>query len=153
MVFAPTNDPNAADETLPGGWWPDVSVAAWRAATRTHDTVTDARIVEALRTAMAAVQIELADWQAEKEEAGHTSLSEVPARDLGGVSALVHWYKTAVHAEAKALVLEWYRDSETTSDGHDRADQYVAVVDSYRRESRHAIRRILGRPLTTVELI
>ncbi|MBK1725709.1 head completion/stabilization protein [Halorhodospira neutriphila] len=153
MVFAPTNDPSSSDQTLSGGWWPDVSVSAWRAATRTHDTVTDERIVEALRTAMGSVQLELDGWQSERQAEGASSLEDVPARDLGGVSALVHWYRSAVYAEAKALVLEWYRDNETTSDGHDRADQYVAVVDSYRREARHAIRRILGRSLTTVELI
>lgn len=157
-VFAPTNNPNDASDQTVGNlaFYPAIEVATFRSATRTQDTVTDQRVIQAMRTAIRDTNRELAVWRAEQEAAGHATLADVPGDgDYGDgePGTPTHRYLTAVYSRAKALLVEWYRDENTTDPGDARATGYASTRDVYLREAIEAVRDLLGEPRTTVELI
>lgn len=146
----PTEEP-AIDSG--GGWWPEVSAVALRAAARLDGTVTQERLRAAGLFAIASVQSELAPWKAARMAEGHESMAVVPAGTVGGVSVLVSLYLRAVYALVQADLNERYRDFDTTGAGDKRADELCTRVDELRRDARWAISDILGVRRTTVELI
>lgn len=154
-VFSPTNSPRSATGQILSNrsFWPDIAIDDFRSATRQADTITDARVTHALITAMIRVNGELAAWRLQRQNEGLISLDQVPGDDYNGVRALVHHYHTAVYAEAKAQLIEYYKDAGTTEEGLKRFIQFTDPVDAYRREARTAIRAILGKSRATIELI
>jgi len=159
MVFAPTNNPNdTSDQTVNNiTFFPAIAVADFKAATRAQDTVTDERVIQALRTAISDVNRELADWRATQESLGYNTLAEVPSDNYGSVEDPItehtHWYLTAVYAKTKAQIIEVYNDIDTTEEGLKRFVGFSGTEEAYQREAREAIRNILGEPHMTVELI
>jgi len=153
--FAPTA-PNDAGGVLiqNDGFFPDFTVADFRDATRLQDTVTDGRVLQALRTAMMDVNRELRPWQSERQAEGHAGLFLVPSVHYGDQSELMHWYLVAVFSRAKAQILEQYRDIDTADkQGSSRAAAFEGTREGYLREAREAIRNVLGRRHATIELI
>lgn len=65
----------------------------------------------------------------------------------------VHRYGRAIGCSAKAVLLERYRDYDTTAAGNKKSDQLDSPVDDLRRDARWAISGILGISRNTVELI
>lgn len=154
-VFAPTVDPNSTSgqSVVNIAFFPDVSVDAFRATTRLQDTVTDGRVVQALRESVITINNELRAWREQQTALGYDSLGSVPADAYGDITELEHHYLAAVYAHAKALLMEQYRDIDSTDAGKRRAAEFDGTVDSWRREAREAVRAILGTPRATVELI
>lgn len=155
MVFAPTNNPNdTSDQTVTNlAFFPNILVAAFRTAVRLQDTVTDERVVKALTTAMMDVNRELADWKAAQILLGYNTLAEVASQNYGAITELQHYYMNAVYSKAKAELVEFYNDSDTTSEGLRRFIGFLPAGEAYLREAKEAIRNILGDPHMTVELI
>lgn len=161
MVFVPTNNPNdTSDQIIKNiAFYPDIAVAAFRTAVRLQDTITDDRVLEALRSALIDANTELAAWKAVQELAGYATIQDVPSDDhrldgdVGEYTALTHHYFAAVYSFTKAALLSKYRDSDITPEGAKRADEFENTEEDYRREGRKAISRILGIPVMTVELI
>ncbi|MBD3610556.1 MAG: head completion/stabilization protein [Gammaproteobacteria bacterium] len=160
MVFKASNDPNnTRNQTIDNlDFYPAIDVAKFRDATRLQDTVTDGRVVEALRTSVMDINRELASWRTTQEEQGYTTLAEVPADDYGPdaqnpLSEYSHFYLVAVYSSAKALLIEFYNDIDTSEEGLRRFVGFEATKDVYLREAREAIRNILGTNHATVELI
>lgn len=152
VVTAPTPEiPETAITSA--AFWPAVDPAAVRAAQRIDDTITTARLREALIEAIASVNGELAAWRASRELEGRASLAEVPAETIDDISINVHRYQRAVGCMAKASLIERYRDFDTTAAGNKKADQLENPIDDLRRDARWAISSILGIGRTTVELI
>ena len=135
------------------GWFPDLDAEHLRAALRLDGSVTEARLEVAAVNALIETNRELRTWKAEQLAAGHARLAEVPASQLQGESYLVHLYRRAIYCSAGAELAERYRDYSATGEGADRADALTPTADEYRRDARWAIRSILGRVHTTVELI
>lgn len=135
------------------GWFPDVDGRELRASLRLDGSVTDARLEAAAVNAIIEVNRELASWQAEQRAAGRETLQDVPASEVAGKSYLVHLYHRAIGCAVGAEIAERYRDYSATGDGAERADAQLPTADEYRRDVRWAIRSILGRVHTTVELI
>ncbi|MGE0082011.1 MAG: head completion/stabilization protein [Thiohalomonadaceae bacterium] len=154
-VFAPTVDPNSTAGQVVANiaFFPAVQVDAFRATTRLQDTVTDGRVLQALREAVISVNGELRAWREQHVALGYASLASVPADRYGDMTELEHHYLTAVYANAKALLMEQYRDIDSTEAGNRRAAEFDGTVESWRREAREAIRAMLGVPRATVELI
>jgi len=159
-VFAPTNNPNdTSDQTVNNiDFFPDIKVADFRKATRSQDSVTDGRVIEALRSAVITVNNQLSTWKAEQIVLTYASLADVPSDDYGidaqsPYSELTHHYLTAVYSFTKALLLEKFRDIGTTSEGNQRADDFEQNEEAYRREARKSIRKILDKPFVSIELI
>lgn len=154
-MFAATSNPNdTSDQTLTNlSFYPDIVVAEFRAVIRAQDTITDGRVIQALQAAMIDVNDELEAWRYNKELEGFTNINQIPASMYGAVNELVFLYTTAVYSRAKALLMEVYTDADNTPDGDDRAESFENTVDVYLREAREAVRKILGVPRLTVELI
>lgn len=135
------------------GFWPDVSPGEFRDTQRLDGTVTDARLVHALRTAMADVNRQLARFQSEQQDAGRGSADAIPVEpwQIAGHHTLL--YQRAVYAQAHAELLERYRDVSATADGDERGEAKDLAADDVRADARWAIAELTGRTHTTVELI
>lgn len=155
MVFVATNNPNdTSDQTVTNiAFFPNFLVADFRTAVRLQDTVTDERVVRALTTAMMDVNRELSAWKDAQVVLGYNTLAEVPAQNYGTVTEYQHYYTNAVYSKAKAELVEFYNDSDTTDEGLRRFIGFLPAGEAYLRESKEAIRNILGESHLTVELI
>lgn len=135
------------------GWFPDIDPAAFRKQMRIRDTVIPERLREAILNAMIAIGNNLAGWRATREAEGAGTLEEVPAPRLGGESRFVILYRAAIGAEAKAGLVERYRDTDLTGAGQRQVSDLDESVGELRRDAIHAVRDILGRTRTSVELL
>lgn len=146
--------PGAAETKITSSpFWPDVEPTSIREAHRIDGTVTAPRLREALIEAIASVNEELDAWRAARVLEGRATLADVPAPVISDVSVHVHRYQRAVGCMAKAMLIERYRDFDTTAAGHQNGDQLENPIDDLRRDARWAISAILGISRTTVELI
>lgn len=154
-VFAPIADPNHITGAVVtnSAFWPDIAVDEFRATTRLQDTVTDGRVIQAITSAMISINNELAAWRDLQLAQNHADLGNVPAERIGDKTALEHHYASAVYAKAKSLIMEQYRDIDTTNDGERRTAEFEGTIESWRRAARESIRALLGIPRATIELI
>jgi hypothetical protein len=150
-------DTAAPEPTLPpienDGWFPDIDLAMWREQMRIRDSVTPARMREAMIAAILTVGRDLAGWATDRRAEGAVSLGQVPAPMIDGTSTFVLLYRRAVFTAAKAEVVERYRDIDMTGAGQRKADDLDPSVTELRRDSLHAIRDIRGVTRTTIDLI
>lgn len=135
------------------GFFPDIDVDVAMAAMRQDGTVTAERLRVALVEAMLSVNDGLSAWRAAQQAAGHATLDAVPAGRIDGKPAHAHRYLRAVYCEARASLIERYRDYDATAAGDRKAEALIQAVDDLRRDARWAISDIAGRPRSTVELI
>lgn len=148
----PPADP-PSDTIANDGWFPDVSMAATRDAIRIDGTVTDERLQDALLYAMDHVNNQLATFKSDRLAEGINSLADASAGQvLGGKPRLVQLYQRAVLCEAKADLIERYRDFD--ADGtNNRIRDNAPAIEEQRRNSQWAVRDILGQTHSVVELI
>lgn len=146
----PAPDP---DRVITGGWFPDIDPAWVRSAHRIRDGVTAARLREALLAAIISVGNDLAAWQEMQASAGHADLAAVPAALVDEESRLLICYRRAVALTAKAEIVERYRDIDMSASGERGAEELEPSIGELRRDALHAIRDILGKSRTTVDLI
>ena len=140
--------------TLPNnGFFDAIATAHFVAQTRTDQTIPIERISNALQISIIRTNRELADWQAVAIENGTQTLANYPSIDYGDYTEHQILYRNAVYHWAKSLLVENYRDFDTTQSGHERADQMASRVEDHRRLYKEAIRDFLGEPHCTVELI
>nr|WP_317893134.1 head completion/stabilization protein [uncultured Sphingomonas sp.] len=151
------NGPSATDAApqvvTNDGWLPDVDPAAVKDEQRIPESITGPRLRAAIVAAIITVGNELTDWQARQLAAGFRSLADVPAPKIDGQSRNVLLYQRAVAAYAKADLVERYRDVDFTGAGQRDADAVQPSIGELRRDAIHAVRDILGRARTDVELI
>lgn len=148
----PTPDPGT-ETPIPGDWWPQVDPAQVRAEHRIREAVSPARLRAALLAAVVTVGNDCAAWQAARAAEGYGSLGDVPAAPLDGASRLLFLYRRAVALFAKAEIVERYRDIDIGSAGERRAEDLDPAPAELRRDALHAVRDLLGKGRTTVELI
>jgi len=145
---APAADPVAHD-----GWFPGVDLARVRAEARLRDGVTRDRLCEAVLGAMIWVGEQLAAWQIAHLALGRATLAAVPTPTIAGEPRLAILYRQAVTAQAKAQLVERYRDVDLTGAGDRRVEELTDSVGELRRDAIHAVRAMLGRTRTDIELI
>lgn len=146
-------DPPATDAIVNDGWFPDQSLATLRDLVRLDGTVTDVRLRDAVRYAIACVNWQLLEFRASQVALGVTNLAAVDPAAIDGEPRLVMLYRRAVASTAKADLIERYRDLDSTDSGLRRAVDMDPSIDEQRRNARWAVRDILGLPHSTVELI
>jgi hypothetical protein len=135
------------------GFFPDIQPAAVREAARIPTSVTPARLRAAILGALLTMKGDLRGYKAGQITAGHARLGDVPADELDGQSELLIMYQRAVALYAKAELIERHRDFDTTSAGGNDAQELTPTIGELRRDALHAVRDILGKPRTIVELI
>jgi Phage head completion protein (GPL) len=134
-------------------FWPDVDPVKIRVAHRIDGTVTPDRLRDVLIESVANVNTQLAAWHTLCMANGANTLDEVPAEHVDNTSILTHRYLRAVGCYGKALLLERYRDFDTTAAGNKKADQLENPIDDLRRDARWAVSDLLGIGRSTIELI
>lgn len=135
------------------GWFPPVLPSQIRAEQRINATVTDTRLLAAIRTAIATVLIDVSSWADARREAGHTSLASVPSRTVDGVSLRVRaWYR-AVGALARQELVETSLDHDATGRSERSASTLDPTISNLRRDATHAIRDLMDQPRTRVALL
>jgi hypothetical protein len=155
MSFVTTSPATPAEEPpiASSAFWPAVDPAKVRGEQRIDGTVTPPRLAAAIIEAIASVNGELGAWRTARIAEGSATLDAVEAEQINDVSILVHRYFRAVGCTAKALLLERYRDFDSTARGDKKADELETPIDDLRRDARWAIADILGQGRTVVELI
>lgn len=148
--IATNNSAEEPEQVINNGFFPDINVSQFRTVMRVDQTVTSERTVQAIQDAMITINNELQAWQNNSQS---ESLSDIPSENYGDKTKLEHLYQAALFNRAKGLLIESYRDYDSTKSGHDRADEMETRIDDYLRRSREAIRNILGISRMTVELI
>ncbi|OLU22468.1 head completion/stabilization protein [Pseudomonas sp. PA15(2017)] len=135
------------------GFWPDIDIADLRDAQRINSNVTDARLETAVVNAMVTANRELVARKLRYQAQGHTSLEAVPADQIGERSILAILYQRAIYSATSAELAERYRSFDATNSGAAKAEEETPTIDDYRRDSRFALRDLLGVSRTTVELL
>jgi hypothetical protein len=147
----------APDTVIAGGWFPDVDPAAIRRAHRIRDDVTAERLRAALIAAIITVGNDLEVWSALQPAASLAQVVDLDLRGnprtIDGKPRLIILYLRAVALTAKAEIVERYRDIDGTNAGDRKVDAMEPSIGELRRDALHAIRDMLGRSRTTVELI
>jgi len=139
---------------LNDGWFPDIDPAAIRKVARIPvERVIPERLREALLNAIITVGDELGDWRVTHIAAGRAQLDQVDPRTIDGENRLVILYRRAIAATAKAELVERQRDIDTTTGGQRDVADLEPSIGELRRDAIHAVRTILGRGLTDIELI
>lgn len=137
-----------------GGWFPAVDPALFRDEQRVDaNAITDARVRQALISAIIRVGRDLEEWRLAQLMAGFATLDQVPAARIDDQSELAILYRRAVFTAAKAEIVERFVDVDLTGRGERSADQLDPTVAELRRDSVHAVREILGVGRMTIELI
>lgn len=135
------------------GFFPDINPADIREDARISSNVTARRLRAAILGAIMTVGNDLRAFARSSIAAGYATLAAVPAPTLDGQSVQVIRYRRAVALYAKAELVERYRDFDTTPAGSNQADELTPSIGELRRDAMYAIRDILGKPRTTVDLI
>lgn len=157
LICAPSIVPGETPDHQPAiendGFLPAIDPDAIEVAMRFPGGVKGERIRAACIAAMLRVAPDLAVWVAGQKAAGFATLADVPASKLDGKSSLVLLYERAIGALAKAEVIERHRDVDQAGGAQRDAAALDTTPDQLRRDATHALRQILGRDATTVELI
>lgn len=133
-------------------WFPDIDANAARETLRLDGSVADARLKAALMGAMLSVNQDLEFYKA-KNAGQYQALEDIPSSEIDGISRLVVLYARAVTCTAGAELAERYRSYDTSAAGDRNADALTPSIDELRRDARWAIRDLIGRARSTVELI
>lgn len=155
MATAPIAAPEtpAADAVSNDGFFPDLALSQIRTMCRIDGTVTDDRLRDATRGAIAYINRQLATFQATQIAAGKATLADVAADAIDGTNRLTWLYGRAVMSWLQAELLERYRSLDITDAGLRRGLELDPAIGEQRRSSTWAVREMLGLPHTVVELI
>ncbi|MEG1214583.1 MAG: head completion/stabilization protein [Leclercia sp.] len=145
------DDGGAKIESLP--FWPVILLADLRRAMRLDGQVTTDRLMSRTIEAVAHVNGQLFLWRQVQVDAGYLTLAEIPADPVNGESVKIWRYKNAVWSLTKALLIEGYRDVDTTSKGEDHAEALSTQIDTLWRDVRWSIRDILDESRGLAELV
>ncbi len=144
-----------SEEEVAADWYPAVNLDRLRLDQRigTRQIVTPERLRDAVRAALLSIDNQLGAWSATQTLAGHASLADVPAKKIDGESRLVIAFHRAVGALTKVELIERHRDLDTTTGGDRDAGTLDPTIGELHRDAIHAIRDILGRTRTDIELL
>jgi hypothetical protein len=135
----------AAPELLTNSdFWPDIELHELRESVRLDGNVTNDRLRHVTIEAINRVNDELAHWRDKQINSGYACLYDVPAEVVAGASVLVSRYLRAVYSTTKALIIESYRDIDTTREGEKHAEALSTQIEDAWRDSQWALRDIMG---------
>lgn len=134
------------------GFWPGFEVDKFRKAMRVLDSVENAQVEMVLLSALDLVISDLNAFRVKHHE--YDELENVPSKEFAGRSRYVFNFERAVFSEAKARLLEEYRDMDLTrKPGEDKASLVEPEIAELRRERWNAIRSFYDEPDVFVALV
>lgn len=149
----PDTTPQPEAVVVNDGFFPDIDPADVREMARVPSSITPARLRAAILGAIMSAEIDLRAYAGAQIASGYATLKAVPAPQLDGESVQLIRYRRAIAFFAKAELIDRHRDFDTTGAGMDKADELTPSIDELRRDAMHAIRDMLGKTRTTVDLI
>ena len=130
------------------GFFSDLSVNDFKSKFRV--TIADVDVIcQNLESAMYEKNTELNAWVCKQQRAGYPTLDATLLQH----PEYKHYYLTAVFAYAKGLMLQQYRDFDTSKSGHGRADDLTLSAGDYFHQSEKNINLLISKPNITVELL
>lgn len=155
IAYGVNDDNNDQPEAVisNNSFWPDIDPANFRQSERIDGSVTSARLVAELSTAISDINRQLAQFQDEVNTDGIESIEDLATPPWAIANHYQNLYRRAVYATAKASLMERYRDISATGTGDELGEAKDLAADDYRRDARWAVSEIQGRPHSTVELI
>lgn len=156
MTFVPAPAapaPAIADAIAGDGWWPDLSIAAFRDSTRLGTLVTDGRARDALIGGVISADTQLATWRTAQVAAGVANLAAVPGPSIGGVRRAVILWRRAVYAWAAADLAETHNNITATDRGRAVTEERATSADDHRRNAIIAVRDLLGETRSRAALL
>jgi hypothetical protein len=148
--IVPPPAPPASKPIVNDGWFPNIDPAKLREERRIREAVTADRLRAATLEAIIWTNDQLAEW---RDAQAAASFEDVPSPPLAGETRNLVLYRTAVGAWTKALLVEHQRDTDLTGAGQRKVEELDESICELRRDALHAVRRILGRTRTCVDLI
>lgn len=154
VAVPPVPQTPAVLDAIPGdGWYPALSIAAFKVSQRMPAIVTDGRAREALLGGILSADAELSEWRAGQEDAGVTNLETAIVRDrsgralqsIGGEPRAVVLWRRAVYAYASADLAVTHHDIGATGEGRPRNEDNADRAPDLLRTATLAIRDMLGR--------
>jgi len=153
LPIVENDEPTVERPITNDGFFPDIDPAQFVGEMRIRDGVTPERRRRALIDAIITVGNQLVAWRETRVLGGLATLAAVASPKIDGESRLVQLYRTAVFSEAKAKLVERYRDADITKAGKDQVEDLEPSIGELRRDSVYAVRDILGVGRVVVELI
>jgi len=139
--------PEAGDTVIKNTFFfPDVDPKRVRELMRLGQTVSDARLRNAIKTGMAEINAELYDYRARQIAAGLRQLADVPAEEIDGESEHVFHYLSAATALATANLYEHYRGVRANGKGDKKARSVETTIDDLWRDMRWFVSRLQDKP-------
>lgn len=135
------------------GFFPDLDPEEMRLLANVSTSITPKALRGALVAAIITVGRDLRAWAEAQQAAGYPTLNAVPATRIDGVSVRLQQYRRAVALFAKAELIERQRDFDTTVAGGKDLEELGESIGDLRRDALHAVRDILARSRTIIELI
>lgn len=134
-------------------FFPAINVNDFRNTQRLDGTITTPRIKTAIIGAILTVNEDLYSWRLAKQMNGVNSISDLTDELINGESKFVILYKIAVYSWANALLNEQYINFDATAKAKSDIAPDVESTGNLYRNARNAIRDILGKSRSTMELI
>ncbi|UWS30664.1 head completion/stabilization protein [Erwinia pyrifoliae] len=165
QVFPAASDASDVDDgdasVSAGDFWPLIKLGDLRLAARITGGITTSRLMHVTIEAVAHVTSQFQHWHAVQAKAGFNRLEDVPETlpsgeceklTINGENVKVYRFRRAVYSIARALVLEGYRDVDTTAKGDKDAAAMDLQRDDLWRDARWSIADIRGVPRLYAEL-
>ncbi|WP_146681792.1 head completion/stabilization protein, partial [Escherichia coli] len=92
-------------------------------------------------------------WQQAQQAAGYQTLADVPAPVINGESVTLWHWRNAAYTATRALILERYRDADTTANGDRRATALDIQTSDLWRDVRWALSELWAPPTRFADLI
>lgn len=134
-------------------FFPAINVNDVRKTQRLDGTVTTERLKTAITSAIIAVNDDLYSWRLAKQLAGITTINDLNDELVNGESKYLILYKHAVYSWANALLNEQYINFDATAKAKGDLESNIESAGNLYRNARYAIRDILGKSRSTMELI
>jgi len=134
-------------------FFPVIKIKEVREAQRLDGTVTTERLKKAIISAIIEVNNDLTQWRWQQQEQGIHSLEELTEDIIDGESKYIHLYKQAVYCWANALINDRYLNYDATAKAVKQVEPEQQSAGDLYRDARYAIRDILGKSHSTMELI
>lgn len=134
-------------------FFPNIKIKKVREAQRIDGTVTTERLKKAIISAIITINNDLTEWRLIKQAQGVNSIDELTNDMIDGESKYLHLYKQAVYCWANALISDRYLNYDATAKAVKHVEPEQQSAGDLYRDARYAIRDILGKSRSTMELI
>lgn len=134
-------------------FFPSIDLDGVRKAQRLDGTITSERLKRAVISAMIEVNNDLNAWRLVQQANGIRSLDELNENRVDAQSKYVHLYQQAVYCWANALICDRYLNYDATAKTIKQIESEQQSAGDLYRDARYAIRDILGKSHSTLELI